>query len=82
VFLEWLRVTDPSVSTKSQLLVSLHVRDGAVAGGFGSAWASAVWLFQISEHDCRDNRGGGPARAGPVWVSPEKPLLARDATRP
>ena len=31
------------------LLLNTRGRDGAFAGGSGLAWASAVWLFQISE---------------------------------
>ena len=50
----------------------------AFAGGAVSAWASEVWSFQISESE----RGGGPEKARPYWVSPEKPHLARCATRP
>jgi len=42
------------------------------------AWANVVWSFQKSE----PKRGGGPAKARPVRVSPEKPHLARCATRP
>ena len=56
----------------------LRGRDGAYAGGSGSAWASVVWLFQMSE----SKRSGGPAKARLLGVSPEKPQLARDASRP
>jgi len=53
-------------------------RNVAFAGVTGLAWVSAVWLFQMSE----PKRGGGPAKARPVGVSPEQPHLARCPTRP
>ena len=59
-------------------LIEYPPRDGSVAGGCGLAWASAVWLFQISE----PNQAGGPAKTRPVRVSPEKPHLARCDPRP
>jgi len=52
---------------------------GAFAVGSGLVWASAVWVFQMSEL----KQLGAPAKARPKRVSLEKPHLVRgDTTAP
>jgi len=57
--------------------MTLRKGAGALAGDSGSAWMSPVRSFQTSKPERRGNRGGAPAKAHSVRISPEKPHLAQ-----